>query len=201
MNSVVILFGVFGLVCGLVPIVYVSRYFKVGQALKSMFAGPVGSVLRHLVGPILSSAIVLALTVPAGVGYMFLFAAPVYVVLALRELDVLIRYPDERQVTLWKMSIWISVFAIVISVHAYRANTDAKIAAELAGQLEAYKEVHGAYPATLDAMGASSLAARVYKLHYELDQQHPLLWYRSTFSMFDVYYYDFDKHQWIFRPD
>ncbi len=161
--------------------------------MKSVFAG--------LIGTLLFSVVVLAFTLPAGQGFLFLLAVPFYAVLLPEALYTLYKCPERRKITYARMSIWFVTVVVLTCVHAYRADADATAATELANRIDAYRDSHGYYPATLDAVGESGIA-QAHGIRYSLyGKASPSLYYRSTVSVFSGYDYDFEKRQWAPHPD
>lgn len=158
-------------------------------------------MIRSLALTIVVSVLLLAWTLQAGQGLAFFLAIPFYIVLFPWALYTSYKYPDRRKVAYAKMSIWLLTFVLFTAVHGYRANANARAARELANRIDDYKQSHGFYPATLEAVGEGSLA-REHGMRYSLfSRGDPFLWYPSTLSVFDIYSYDFQKHQWVFHPD
>ena len=71
----------------------------------------------------------------------------------------------------------------------------------------AYRAAHGVWPDSLEdaSFRQPGLAARERLLyghhHVDLPTTPPTLTYRSTGTLFDSWDYDFEAHEWVFRPD
>lgn len=67
-----------------------------------------------------------------------------------------------------------------------------------------YQERTGTYPATLGQVGIDPAPLKYrWKLHYAagLTDREAHLYYASAFTPFDIYFYDFNSHEWTFQPD
>ena len=79
----------------------------------------------------------------------------------------------------------------------FRRNGDALVA-----QVKAWRDTHGGqYPPSHQVLTGQARAPRLGAPHYFLHDERPSLMYRSAWSGFDSWHYDFETNRWEFFPD
>ncbi|HJU40744.1 MAG TPA: hypothetical protein VJ724_14335 [Tahibacter sp.] len=151
----------------------------------------------------LGSALVVALVTSYPLlGTLLILAAPFVAIWLVVTLVQIVRRPHERRVRCMLIAIWAAAFAIPVAMQAFharavRAQADAAVAA-----VEAYRAKHGRYPTALEEAGVdASSIARNGRIWYRAERGEPALFHRSTLLIFDIYDYDFARHEWRYLPD
>jgi hypothetical protein len=68
-------------------------------------------------------------------------------------------------------------------------------------KIQAFKAVHGTYPANSIEIGLKNEALRKQRIFYENKSNDPVLFYPATQVPFDIYDYNFKRSQWEYRVD
>lgn len=116
----------------------------------------------------------------------------------LASLWIGVRHPEQRARRASQAAIWLCSVSLISGVHLYRATSTRHHAQLLVEKVIAYRQSHGSYPATAQAIGYSD--ARIRELFftggYFLTEGKPYLFYTSTYMPFAVESYDFTLQQW-----
>jgi hypothetical protein len=111
------------------------------------------------------------------------------------------RHPEKRVLRAGQAIIWLCSVSLIVGVQAYRASQTHQQAELLLAQIIAYRQSHGSYPATAQAIGYSD--ARIHDLlgmgGYFLTEGKPTLFYASTYMPYEYVTYNFSLQQWQHR--
>lgn len=92
-------------------------------------------------------------------------------------------------------------YSIVAVVHFVRFEEARSNADFVLHKIQAFKSVHGTYPATIIEMGLKNEALRKQRIFYDNKSNEPVLFYPATQVPFDIYDYNFKRSQWEYRVD
>ncbi len=140
----------------------------------------------------------------SGFGFvLILVCLPLFVWLSCSAYIILC-IAEQRAQQMIRALIWLLAVALIVGVHHLRDVSTRHQADEVVFLIKRYAQTHGRYPATLDALGIRRLQlqerlGRAGYFYHEMEM--PYFYYKSSFSAFDTYVYDFKKSVWIFRPD
>ena len=72
----------------------------------------------------------------------------------------------------------------------------------LVAQVQAWRAAHGGqYPPNYQAVAGQARPRGLAAPHYLYANDQPHLFYRSAWSGFDTWSYDFSTSHWVFQPD
>ena len=108
------------------------------------------------------------------------------------------RHPEKRVLRAGQAAIWLCCVSLIVGVHVYRATSARDHAQLLVEKVIAYRQSHGRYPATAQALGYSDKQLRELFVMggYFLTDGKPYLFYASTYMPFESESYDFALRQW-----
>ncbi len=151
---------------------------------------------------ILECCVVAFCTAPAHAGFMLVFFVPFFMFWLLYSLFVIWRRPERRRSQTVRLVLWSILFTSIGCTHWYYASASRKDAEMVAQKLLLYKANHGTFPPSLAEvdLDADGLKRR-WMLYYSMSRNEPLLFYASTFTLFETYSYDFKKNEWNYDPD
>ena len=108
------------------------------------------------------------------------------------------RHPEQRARRASQAAIWLCSVSLIVGMHVYRATSARDQAQLLVEKVIAYRQSHGRYPATAQALGYSDKQLRELFVMggYFLTDGKPYLFYASTYMPFESESYDFALRQW-----
>ncbi len=172
---------------------------SVNQPTEQTFA----VILRQL-----SPSLVLAFLTGAflsiqGFGFMVFFVIVPQAVVTPFRLYGAIRRPDERQLNIGRVIVWLATIIAIYAIHhvrdaAYRKNAD-----EIVARIDAYTTSHKKCPTTVADIGISRAEMRDKLGHdgYLCDGGRQYFFYPSSFDAFATWSYDFKTREWHYHPD
>ncbi len=144
--------------------------------------------------------ITLLFTFPKHTGFViifvFLFLIPWAIVNAI-FMAIKTKGRKERGV---KLLLWLATCSASISHHLYLEYTTEAYALKVSNAVFTYHQNHGYYPSSLEELSFKKSITRQYGLSYSNNDGRPLLLYRATWIIFDVYTFDFEKQKWRYQP-
>jgi|GEM_PF-1771511 len=146
---------------------------------------------------IIPVAIVFALTVQKGNGFLLVLLLPFLLIYLIFNAVRMLRKPAERKDRGIRMAIWSVALVLASTVQIYW-NAGSRSNADLASQkVLAYKERTGSYPASLrDAGLDDSELQKKWRLRYSVKEGEPRLTYPASVMPLTMNEYDFKARAW-----
>jgi hypothetical protein len=142
------------------------------------------------------------ITYPFGSAFIWALIAPFYLMVLVARLVMLLIPKTRDKVSLKFMWIGPAVFLALLPLYVHRFHTAREAGNQVAKAVEAYKQLHGAYPANGQLLGLDSRPRRTPPfIFYNGSDGRPFLSYASPLMVFDTYSFDFDNNVWIYKPD
>lgn len=151
----------------------------------------------HFMKTFVLAAIMLAITVQKGSGFVVVLFLPVYLVYLIYNAVRMSRGPDERKNRGIRMAIWSVVLVLAGAVQTYwcvgsRGNADMALQKVLA-----YREHAGAYPASLGEVALDDRELQEkWHVRYSVKEGKPRLTYQAPIMPLTMYEYDFETRAW-----
>lgn len=146
---------------------------------------------------IIPVAIVLALAVQKGNGFLLVLLLPFLLIYLIFNAVRMLRRPAERKDRGIRMAIWSVALVLASTVQVYwsvGSRSDADLAAQ---KVLAYKERTGSYPASLrDAGLDDSELQKKWRLRYSVNEREPRLTYPASVMPLTMNEYDFKARAW-----
>jgi hypothetical protein len=165
--------------------------------------------LRRYSGTFLSCILVLWYGLQPGAGFVC-FAVMLGIFLCSPHiLSNVLKRGETRKRSLVRCGSWCATAAAILVYHSVLVRQMQSDAAEISARIESYAAQHeGKYPASVEKTGVFAASPVSRLLHYSVNVNapdkagtQPFLFYRSNWIIFEGYFYNFDSHQWEFRPD
>jgi hypothetical protein len=136
-------------------------------------------------------------------GELTLLLVPIVIVWLIYSAFVVWRRPTDRRLQIAKACACLAALGIITTAQWYHYYSARTAANQILAKLEAFKHRHGKYLGSLGEVHvAEGPLTFPQGLSYELDPTgNPSLVYMSTFAIFDIYDYDFGKHEWTYIAD
>lgn len=154
-----------------------------------------------------SVLLTLFLTKPHAGFMISIFAFPLSIWL-IYNIYVVLTKPDRRKWQIIRMVVWVVsfmvVWMVVWMVHDKLKQTTRHDADDIVAAINRYKSEHGAYPDNIEMIGVSKkqLEEKLGRPSgYVYDKGKPNLYYADTFTIFQTYFYDFQKNTWVHHGD
>lgn len=160
------------------------------------------STLRTLRGTFMVAGIFILLVAPVHSGFMAVFAVPFFAVWFAMSAFIIATDPARRRIRSIKIGIWLAVFAVVASLHAWYAYSTRQYAEDVIAKVENFEAEHLRCPASSEEIGitrAEMTKNLGYSGYYCEEDGKPHLFYAATYVVFDTYQYDFTAKRWNHR--
>jgi len=108
--------------------------------------------------------------------------------------------PEKRKLW-WRQSLmWFGATAVILVLHQWYARDCRTAADTAASQIAAYRHEQGRYPQISDIPPPPE-QCQIRYIYFPESGKAPMLFYHSTWHVFDKYIYDFKQGSWRFFPD
>ena len=156
--------------------------------------------LETLLGPLAGCAVALFLTARPGLAMGVIILVPILLVAWLCLAVVAWRKPQLRLRCAVKALLYVLTLCLYFALHQfYQVRAEAH-AQTVSAAIEQFRQSQGSYPSNLAQLKLPQ--ADDWRLRYSLSPDgKPFLHRPRTLNAFDKYFYDFETHEWEFRPD
>ena len=145
-------------------------------------------------------ALLLFLSARPGTGFILWLLLPLATVPRLIALIRAAGQPEKRKLW-WRQSLmWFGATAVILVLHQWYARDCRTAADTAASQIAAYRHEHGRYPQISDIPPPPE-QCQIRYIYFPESGKAPMLFYHSTWHVFDKYIYDFKQGSWRFFPD
>ncbi|RJG36917.1 hypothetical protein [Motilimonas pumila] len=130
-------------------------------------------------------------------GFVLLLLAPSF----LKSLYFIFVKNREREQRSIQTFLWVVSCSVVVIHHIHLHKTTQDFAEQVSSAVVTYYQQNGFYPDSAEALDFDKQALTHHGLYYSHKNGAPLLWYRATWIVYDIYMFNFNDNSWCYQAN